>query len=242
VLAGGAGALAAAALKEKLVRIGAYMLGSSAAFISVEDGIITAQDNGRSVSFAELADTVYSQMGKLPKDVVEVLEATRSYDPVWGTTSSSTHFAVVEIDPETYMVHVKDYLVAEDCGRMINPLVVDGQVHGAVAQGIGAALFEEVVYDERGQILSASLVDYIAPTAPEIPPIDVLHIETELPKTIGGFRGMGEGGTIGAPAAIANAVADALQPLGIEIHQLPITTERLFQLISQQSTTQEKEA
>jgi len=242
VLAGGAGALAAAALKEKLVRIGAHMLGSSAAFITVEDGVITAQDNGRSVDFAELADTVYSQMGKLPKEVVEVLEETRSYDPVWGTTSSSTHFAVVEIDPETYMVHVKDYLVAEDCGRMINPLVVDGQAHGAVAQGIGAALFEEVVYDDRGQILSASLVDYIAPTAPEVPRIGVLHVETELPKTIGGFRGMGEGGTIGAPAAIANAVADALQPLGIEIHQLPITTERLFQLISQRSTTQEKQA
>lgn len=243
VLAGGAGTLAAHDLKEKLVRIGAYMLGSDPAYINIYRGVITAQDSGKTMTFAKIADAVYSQMGKLPKDVVEVLESTRSYDPIWGTTSSSTHIAVVEIDPETLMVHVKDFIVAEDCGRMINPLVVDGQIHGAVAQGIGAALFEEVVHDERGQILTASLVDYIAPTAPEIPNTQVVHVETELPQTIGGFRGMGEGGTIGSPAAIANAVADALVPLGIEIHELPITTERLFQLIARQkSITRENQA
>jgi carbon-monoxide dehydrogenase large subunit len=140
----------------------------------------------------------------------------------------------VEVDPETFMVHVKAYLVAEDCGKMINPLIVDGQVQGAVAQGIGAALYEEVVYDGQGQILSASLVDYVAPTAPEIPDMTILHIESVLPATIGGFRGMGEGGTIGAPAAIANAISDALLPFGIEIKELPATPERLFQLIKQE--------
>ena len=110
-------------------------------------------------------------------------------------------------------------------------MIVEGQVHGAVAQGIGAALYEEIVYDEAGQLLTASLADYVIPGAGEVPPIEIRHIETELPATLGGFRGMGEGGTIGAPAAIANALADALAPLGGEIFELPMTPERLFRLI-----------
>ena len=121
--------------------------------------------------------------------------------------------------------------MAEDCGRLVNPMIVDGQVHGGVAQGIGAALYEEVVYDEQGQITTASLADYVVPSACEIPPMQVMHLESMSPTTLGGFRGMGEGGTIGAPAAIANAVADALSPLGIEINELPATPERLFRLI-----------
>jgi carbon-monoxide dehydrogenase large subunit len=138
---------------------------------------------------------------------------------------------VVEVDPETYQVTVQNYVVAEDCGRVINPLIVDGQVHGGVAQGIGAALMEEVVHDGAGQIQTASLMDYVVPTAAEIPAMQVHHLETVLPDNPGGFRGMGEGGTIGAPAAIANAITDALAPMGIDINELPITPERLFRLI-----------
>jgi carbon-monoxide dehydrogenase large subunit len=184
------------------------------------------------MSFRALARAVYSEIGRLPQTLHEDLEATKLYDPYFGTTSSAAHACVVEIDPETYKVSVLRYLVVEDCGRIINPLIVDGQVHGGVAQGIGAALYEEVIYDEAGQILTASLVDYLVPAAGEIPTIEVLHMETESPSTLGGFRGMGEGGTIGAPAAIANAVADALAPLGIEIDELPITPERLFRLVA----------
>ena len=159
------------------------------------------------------------------------LAATKSYDPVFGTTTSATHIATVEIDPETFEIKVDRFAVAEDCGRLVNPLIVDGQVHGGVAQGIGAALYEEVIYDDQGQINTASLVDYLVPSACEIPPIQVVHLESESPTTLGGFRGMGEGGTIGSPAAIANAVSDALSPLGIDINELPITPERLFRLI-----------
>src|SRR5205807_8952026 len=104
-------------------------------------------------------------------------------------------------------------------------------VHGGVAQGIGASLYEEIVYDDEGQLHTASLVDYLVPSACEIPPIEVTHLQTISPTTLGGFRGMGEGGTIGAPAAVANAVADALAPLGIEINELPVTPERLFRLL-----------
>jgi carbon-monoxide dehydrogenase large subunit len=111
-------------------------------------------------------------------------------------------------------------------------MIVDGQVHGAVAQGIGAALSEEVVYDDAGQLLTASLADYLVPTATEVPGITTIHLETESPSTVGGFRGMGEGGTIGAPAAVANAIADALAPLGIEVFELPMTPARLVGLIA----------
>ena len=167
----------------------------------------------------------------MPPDARDELAATKTYDPVFGTTTSATHIAAVEIDPETYEVRVDRFVVAEDCGRLVNPLIVDGQVHGGVAQGIGAALYEEVIYDDQGQIVTASLVDYLVPSACEIPPMQVVHMESLSPTTLGGFRGMGEGGTIGAPAAVANALADALSPLGIEINELPATPERLFRLI-----------
>ena len=170
-------------------------------------------------------------MGRLPADAREDLEATSSYDPFYGTTSAATHIAAIEIDPGTYELRIRRYVVAEDCGRLINPMIVEGQVHGGVAQGIGAALYEEVAYNEDGQILTASLVDYVVPAAPEVPDLEVVHLKSEAPNTLGGFRGMGEGGTIGAPAAIANAVTDALSPLGLDIVELPVTPERLFQLI-----------
>ena len=114
---------------------------------------------------------------------------------------------------------------------MINPLIVDGQIRGAVAQGIGAALLEEVVYDPEGQLLTASLVDYAIPTALEIPDIKIVHMDTTAPNTLGGFRGVGEGGTIGSPAAIANAITDALSGFACEVNELPATPERIFQLI-----------
>ncbi len=110
-------------------------------------------------------------------------------------------------------------------------MIVDGQVHGAVAQGIGAALGEEIIYDDAGQLLTASLADYAIPIASEVPDIETVHLETASPSTLGGFRGMGEGGTIGAPAAIANALADALAPLGGEIFELPMTPERIYRLV-----------
>ena len=139
---------------------------------------------------------------------------------------------MVEVDTETGQVDVMKYVAVDDVGTIINPQIVDGQVHGGVAQGIGAALYEEVVYDREGQLHTASLVDYLVPAASEIPPMHVVHLDAASPTTLGGFRGMGEGGTIGAPAAIANALADALTPLGIAIDELPLTPERLFRLIT----------
>jgi len=242
VLAGGAATVSARAVREHVIEAASHLLEAAAADIEVAGGTISVVGTDRRMSFRELARAVYSEVGRLPREVRETieLEATKMYDPFFGTTTSSTHITVVEIDPETYGVEFRRYVVAEDCGRIINPLIVDGQVHGGVAQGIGAALFEEVVHDETGQVLTASFVDYVVPSAAEIPNVGVIHLETARPDNIGGFRGMGEGGTIGAPAAIANAVSDALAPLGIEITELPVTPERLFRLIEQARKNIEK--
>jgi carbon-monoxide dehydrogenase large subunit len=231
VLAGGAARLASESLREKVLNAASHLLEAEPADLVAADGRITVAGTDRAITFRDVAKAVYSDMARLPQEAREELAATKTYDPVFGTTTSATHIAALEIDPETYEVKIDRFVVAEDCGRIINPLIVDGQVHGGVAQGIGAALFEEIVYDPQGQLHTASLVDYLVPTACEVPAIDVVHLETESPTTLGGFRGMGEGGTIGAPAAVANAIADALSPLGIEISELPVTPERLFRLI-----------
>jgi aerobic carbon-monoxide dehydrogenase large subunit len=231
VLAGGAGTLAAQAVREKVLNAASHLLEASASDLIAEDGRVTVAGTDRSVTFREVARVVYAESTMLPPDARGDLAATKTYDPVFGTTTSATHVAALEIDPETYEVRVDRFAVAEDCGRVVNPLIVDGQVHGGVAQGVGAALYEEIVYDEQGQITTASFVDYLVPSACEILPMQVVHLESASPTTLGGFRGMGEGGTIGAPAAIANALADALSPLGIEISELPVTPERLFRLV-----------
>ncbi|MBI4608718.1 MAG: xanthine dehydrogenase family protein [Candidatus Rokubacteria bacterium] len=232
VLGGGAGILAARAVREKALTIAAHLLEADPADLVVADGRISVRGvPDRGVTFREVAKAAYSGARRLPKGMEPGLEATRFYDPYFGTASNATHAAVVEVDRETCSVVVLRYVVVEDCGRIINPLIVDGQSHGGVAQGIGAALYEEVVYDEAGQLLTGTLMDYLVPSASEVPTMEVHHVETPSPTALGGFRGMGEGGTIGAPAAIANAVADALWPLGIEVNELPITPDRLFRLL-----------
>jgi carbon-monoxide dehydrogenase large subunit len=230
VLAGGAATRAARGLKAKLVKVAAHLLEAAAEDLEVADGTVTVAGTDRSITFKALAKAAYSEMGRLPPETREPLEDTQSYDPIVGTTTTATHVVRAEIDPKTYQVTLDRYVVAEDCGRIINPMIVDGQIHGAVAQGIGAALFEEVVYDADGQLRTATLADYVIPAAGEVPPVATVHIESAA-ATVGGFRGMGEGGTIGAPAAVANALADALAPLGLEVTELPMTPERLFRLI-----------
>lgn len=231
VLAGGAATLSARAVREQLLNAASHFLEAAAADLDITASRIVVRGTDRSISVRDVARRVYIDFGRNPKELQQELEATRLYDPFVGTTSSATHIAVVEVDPSTYHVSVLRYVVAEDCGRIINPLVVDGQVHGGVAQGIGAALLEEIIYSDDGQLLTGSLLDYLAPSAPEVPIMEVLHAEVESPSTLGGYRGMGEGGTIGAPAAIANAVSDALAPLGVEVMELPVTPERIFRLV-----------
>jgi carbon-monoxide dehydrogenase large subunit len=230
VLGGGAAKHASQILQEKVRKVASHLLEASADDIEIVGGRATVKGTDRAVTFKQIAKAVYSDMKTLPVEARQELEGSYTYDPINGTTACATHLAVVEVDPVTCFVKIHQYVVAEDCGRIINPMIVDGQVHGGVAQGIGAALYEEMIYDEDGQLVSASLVDYVIPSAVEIPHIDVVHIES-CSAVAGGFRGMGEGGTIGAPAAIANAIADALSALDINVSILPMTPERIFRLL-----------
>ncbi|HEY7650455.1 MAG TPA: xanthine dehydrogenase family protein molybdopterin-binding subunit [Methylomirabilota bacterium] len=229
VLGGGAAILAARAIRDKALAIAAHQLEVAADDLEIAESTIRVRGApDRAVTLAQVATAAYTGSKRLPPGLEPGLEATRFYDPFFGTASNATHLAVVEVDSATCAVSVLRYLVVEDCGRIINPLIVEGQAIGGVAQGIGAALLEELVYGDDGQLLTASLMDYLVPTATEIPPVQVLHVERPSPTTLGGFKGVGEGGTIGAPAAIANAIADALTPLGVEVRELPVTPGRLF--------------
>jgi carbon-monoxide dehydrogenase large subunit len=182
----------------------------------------------RSVTIAELARMAYSPpRGGLPADLGPGLSATIYFDPPGPTFSGAVHVALVEVDRETGRPRVRRYVVVEDCGPVVNPTIVEGQIHGAVAQGLGEALLESVVYDADGQLLTGTLMDYALPRADDIPSFEIGHLETPSPLMPGGVKGMGEGGTIGAPAAVANAVADAVRSLGIHIAALPIRPEAL---------------
>jgi carbon-monoxide dehydrogenase large subunit len=159
------------------------------------------------------------------------LEATHAFDPPPLTFSSGTHICQVEIDPETGGLTIPRYTIVEDCGRMLNPRVVEAQVHGATTQGLGGALMEEIVYDADGQNRCATLLDYAIPTAAVLPSFAVEHIERLDPSTPLGMKGMAEGGVMGASAAVSNAVADALAPLGISVGRQPFTARRLAEML-----------
>jgi carbon-monoxide dehydrogenase large subunit len=182
----------------------------------------------RGITLREIARLARGgERGAEPGADAPALEVTEVFDPPGPIFSGAVHVAAVEVDPETGRVAVRRYAVVEDCGPVINPTIVEGQIHGAVAQGAGEALGERLVYDEQGQLLTGTLMDYALPAAGSLPLPLLAHVETPSPRVPGGYKGMGEGGTIGAPAAIASAVADAVRPLGIAITELPILPERL---------------
>src|SRR2546426_1045995 len=191
-----------------------------------------SQGQGHATTIAQLvADRPRISMDAgrvLPAGLSRGLQATVYSAPPGPTFSGAVHVAVVEVDRETGRVRLRRYALVEDCGPVINPLIVEGQIHGAVAQGIGEALLEGVVYGDDGQLLTATLMDYALPKADDVPSLEIWHLETPSPVTPGGVKGMGEGGTIGAPAAIANAVADAVRGLGVRVTRLPIRAESLL--------------
>jgi carbon-monoxide dehydrogenase large subunit len=228
VVGGGATHRAAGALADRVRTLAAHLLEADPGDLELRDGRAVVRGSpDRGLSFADVARVAYLEARRLPEGVDPGLEATASFDPP-GTFSNATHGCIVEIDPQTAAVRIERYVVAEDCGVMINPAIVEGQVRGGVAQGIAAALYEEVVYSEEGQLQTASLMDYLVPTAAEIPAIEILHLETPSEFSETGAKGMGEGGTMGAPACVATAVADAVAHLGIEVDRLPIRPDDLL--------------
>ncbi|MGA7097689.1 MAG: xanthine dehydrogenase family protein molybdopterin-binding subunit [Acidimicrobiia bacterium] len=237
VLAGGAARIAAGRLKEKLSRIAGHMLEARAEDIVFENGQVSVAgvpDSGMALS--ELCRLVYQRPETLPQGEEPSLESVATYDadPGTGTYTSAAHLALVTVEAATGRITIEDYAVVEDCGRMINPMVVEGQIFGGVAQGIGGALLEEFLYDDEGRPLSTTFMDYLVPTFTEVPKIRVQHIETPSPITIGGVKGMGEGGAIAPGAVLAAALEDALSPLGpVVVDKLPLTPERVLDWIDE---------
>jgi carbon-monoxide dehydrogenase large subunit len=226
VIAGGASLIAARKLRAKLVKIAGHLLEASADDIALKDGVATVAGTDRALPIATVARAAYHQVHRFGGDIGPGLAESGTYDPA-GTFSNACHAAIVEVDIETGAVAIEKFVVAEDAGRLINPMIVDGQIHGGVAQGIANALLEEIVYDETGNILTTSLADYLPPTAREIPPIEIHHLETLTEASITKAKGLGEGGTIGAPAAVVNAINDALSPFGVSIDEFPATPQRI---------------
>jgi carbon-monoxide dehydrogenase large subunit len=232
VMAGGAVAAACRELKTRIEAIGAKMLQTERERVRLEGERV--QGPAGSVGLAEIARVWYLTPQDLPGDVDRGgLETTAGYrpDPDSGTFSYATHAAVVAVDPETGAVEILDYVVVEDGGKLVNPMVVNGQILGGAAQGIGTALYEEMAFDAQGQPLASTLADYLLPGASEMPWIRIDHMETLSPFTEFGVKGIGEGGAIAPPAAIANAVNDALAPLGAELTVSPLTPRRVAEAI-----------
>jgi aerobic carbon-monoxide dehydrogenase large subunit len=228
VVSAGAALGAARIVKDKLMRIAAHLLEAPLEDLQSADGWVHVRGAPASgITFAQLAQKAYLAPTELPPGMEPGLEATHAFDPPALTFSSGTHICQVEIDPETGRLTIPRYTIVEDCGRMLNPRVVEGQLHGATAQGLGGALFEEIVYDADGQNLSVTFMDYAMPTASALPSFDVEHLERPDPSTPLGMKGMAEGGVMGASAAISNAVADALAPFGVGAGRQPFTARRL---------------
>jgi carbon-monoxide dehydrogenase large subunit len=236
VLAGGASHRAAGEVRDKLARFAAEHLEADPQDIELAGGsAIVRGSPGHGVTIAQLARWAYHRPERLPEGMEPSLEAVSTYDadPGTGTFANAVHLALVEVDVETGGLSLLGYWVVEDCGRMINPLIVDGQVHGGAAQGIGGALLEELVYDEDGQLQTTTFMDYLLPGATDLPEIKVSHLETPSPFTIAGIKGMGEGGSIAPGPALAAALQDALSPLGhVVVDELPLTPERVRRFVS----------
>lgn len=230
-IGGEAALLAAQALKEQVLDVAAVILQTQVDKLDIAGGAVVDAGGGAArMTLSDLARTVYYRGNELPSDMKPELVATRHYrvtDMPFVFTNGAMA-AEVEVDIETGFVRVVNFWAVEDCGRVINPRLVDEQVRGGVVQGIGGALYEECIYSEDGQLLTTTMADYLVPMAAEMPDIHVAHIETPTKTSILGAKGAGEAGTGGAPAAVMNAVNDALRPLGASIFQMPMTPARVL--------------
>ncbi|MFG1182413.1 xanthine dehydrogenase family protein molybdopterin-binding subunit [Xanthobacter versatilis] len=232
VMAGGAVATACTELAERVRRIGAHMLQAPVDQVRLENGRVVGPAGD--VTISQIAHTWYRRPQDLPADVdPHGLEVTAGYKPQRdsGTFSYAAHAVVVAVDPELGEVEILDYVIVEDGGTLVNPMVVDGQILGGLAQGIGTALYEEMPFDSSGQPLASTLADYLLPGAPEVPLPFIDHMATPSPYTTFGVKGIGEGGAIAPPAAIANAINDALRPLGSEMLRAPVTPRRIVESV-----------
>jgi carbon-monoxide dehydrogenase large subunit len=206
---------------DKVKLIAASQLEASVDDLEFADGSVRVKGSpSASMTLEEIAKLAYFRASDLPRDIEPALEATRHFDPPSATFANSTHAVVLEVDAATGAIRFERYVVVHDCGRILNPMIVDGQLYGAIAQGIGGTIHEHVVYDEQGQPLATTFMDYLVPTSLDVPELQIEHIETPSPHTALGVKGVGESGTVFAPAAIATGVADAL---GVHVDRLALS-------------------
>ena len=222
-------------VREKVLTIAGHLLEIDPGDLTIRDGVVSPRDvPSIQIGLAEIAEAASpGPAARLPEGMDPTLESSAYYEPPAVTFASSTHIAVVEVDKDTGQVTILRYVVVDDCGRELNPMVVDGQQHGGVVHGIGNGILEEAVHDEAGQLLNPTFVDYLLPTASDVSMIEVVHQNHPTPLNALGVKGVGEGGTTSAPAALANAIADAMKPLHLEIDTLPLTPARLKRLIDE---------
>ncbi len=217
-------------LKAKLKKFGAMLLESES--VTLSGGACVHEETGKSVSFGEMAVAAYHAK-QLPANTEPGLVSTHFWEPPNFTFPFGAHVVVTEVDRDTGAIDIKRYVAVDDCGKIVNPLLVDGQVHGGVAQGLGQALWEEAVYDENGQLVTGELTDYAIPRAMYMPHIESSHTETPSPVNPLGVKGVGEAGTIGCSPAVVNSVVDALSPLGVRHIDMPLTPQKIWKLIQQ---------
>jgi len=234
VVAGSACHAAAMSVRAKALALASRALGVPADRLQLSGGRVTVPgSNNSGVTLGELAGKANPLRGAVTPGTEPGLESTAYFGPDRGSTASGVHAMIVEVDPETAAVEIKRYLVVHDCGAIINPLLVEGQIHGGVAHGIGNAFYESLVYDDQAQLLNASFMDYLLPTATDVPPIETAHRETPSPFNVLGLKGVGEAGCIPTGAVFAQAVEDALADVGLEIREIPLSPNRLWELIEE---------
>ena len=231
VVAGSACHAAALSVRGKALKLASQLFGVAEDQLDLADGRVSVRGTDRSMALSELAAKANPLRGAVRPGTEPGLESTAYFGPDRGSTASGVHAVIVEVDPETAMVKVLRYVVVHDCGTIINPLLVEGQIHGGVAQGIGNAFFEQLVYDEQGQLMNASFMDYLLPTATDVPPIETDHRETPSPYNPLGLKGVGEAGCIPTGAVFAQALEDAMSGTGLEICEIPLNPNRLFELM-----------
>ncbi|MBI3362225.1 MAG: xanthine dehydrogenase family protein molybdopterin-binding subunit [Chloroflexi bacterium] len=231
VVAGNAFNEAAKDVRQKILNLAAEHFEVAEEDLELVDGQVRVKGvPQRMISLGELAQKANPLRGAVKPGTVPGLEATNYFGPARGATASGVHAAIVEVDPETMDVEIKKYVVVHDCGRVINPMILAGQVHGGVAQGVGNAFYEQLIYDENGQLLTGTFMDYLIPTALEVPRVEVGHEETPSTLNPMGIKGAGEAGAIPVGALFAQAVEDALSHTGIEILEIPLSPKRLWEL------------
>jgi len=231
-VAGNAVNAAAASVRTKILKHASKALGAPEEELEISNGQVRVADiPGKSISLSELALQANPMRGSVEPGTEPGLESTQYFGPKYGATAAGTVAMIVEVDPETMMVEVKRFVIAHDCGTVLNPLIVDGQVHGGVSMGIGQSFYEKLVYDENGQLLNASFADYLLPRSTDMPHVEIGHLSTPSPLNPMGSKGVGEAGAIPTPACFVQAVENALADYKLEILETPLSPNRLFELI-----------